>query len=122
MKATDLIRKAFAVSDDFTMKLLEDMRDAPLTQPTPRGGNHPLWVLGHMTWVEGTVPLVIFGEPNPVEDWAQLFAAGTEPVADASVYPSFDEVFKKYRELRREPFSFWIDWAKRAWTVRPNPR
>jgi uncharacterized damage-inducible protein DinB len=100
MKATDLIRKAMAFSDQAVFKLIDDMRDAPLTQPTSRGGNHPLWVLGHITLVEGNIPKVLFGDPNPVEKWAPLFAPGSEPKTDASAYPSFDELLGAYRDLR----------------------
>jgi hypothetical protein len=35
-----------------------------------------------------------------VTHWKSLFAAGTQPMTDASAYPSFDEVMSKYRELR----------------------
>ena len=87
------------VSDQSIMMLLEDLRDAPLTAPTPCGGNHPRWVLGHITFVEGNLPHVIFGEPNPVARWAPLFAPGTEPKTDASAYPPFDELLRTYRDL-----------------------
>jgi uncharacterized damage-inducible protein DinB len=100
MKAIDIIRTALNTSDKATLQLIEDMRDAALTQPTPRGGNHPLWVLGHITLVEGNVPHVLFGEPNPVANWAPLFAPGTEPRADTAAYPSFEEVLRTYRDLR----------------------
>jgi hypothetical protein len=100
MKAIDVIRNAMYLSDRATLQLIEDMRDAALTQPTPRGGNHPLWVLGHITFIEGNVPHVLFGEPNPVAKWAPLFAPGTEPTSDASAYPSFEELLRTYRDLR----------------------
>src|SRR3954464_719809 len=100
MKAIDVVRNALALADRATLALIEDMRDAPLTQPTPRGGNHPLWVLGHITFIEGNIPHVLFGEPNPVEHWAPLFAAGTEPTSDAGAYPAFEEVLRTYRDLR----------------------
>jgi hypothetical protein len=100
MKSIDMIRWALRMTDESTAKLVEDMRDAPLTQPTSRGGNHPLWVLGHLAWVEGGVPQILFGEPNPVEHWAPLFAMGTQPTADATAYPSFDEVLSTFRGLR----------------------
>jgi uncharacterized damage-inducible protein DinB len=100
MKAIDIVRRAYEIGAAATLGLIDDMRDAQLTQPTPCGGNHPLWVLGHLTYVEGNIPRTIFGEPNPVEHWAPLFAAGTEPKADASAYPSFDEVRRKFDELR----------------------
>src|SRR5437016_1215706 len=99
MKAIDVIRTAMQTSDQSIMMLLEDLRDAPLTAPTPRGGNHPLWVLGHITFIEGNVPQVLFSEPNPVERWAPLFAPGTEPKADAGAYPPFDELLRTYRDL-----------------------
>src|SRR5437773_11943126 len=100
MSTIDTVRSTMRICEESTISLIQDMQDAPLTQPTPRGGNHPLWVLGHLTFIEGGVPHVLLGEPNPVERWAPLFAAGTEPKADASVYPAFDEVLRTYRDLR----------------------
>ncbi|HEY7087059.1 MAG TPA: DinB family protein [Tepidisphaeraceae bacterium] len=100
MKAIDVIRTAMQVGENATMRLIEDMQDAPLTHPTSQGGNHPLWVLGHLTWVEGEVPRMLFGEPNPVEKWTPLFAPGTQPTADSSRYPSFDELLRTYRDVR----------------------
>ena len=66
MKAIDLIRQALQICDRAVIGLAEDMRDSPLTQPTPRGGNHPLWVLGHITFVEGNLPHILTGEPHPL--------------------------------------------------------
>ena len=100
MTGMDLIRKTLQMCDQATLGLIEDMRDAPLTQPTPRGGNHPMWVLGHITFIEAGVPSIIFGEPHPLERWAPLFAPGTEPKSDASAYPAFDDVLRTYREAR----------------------
>jgi uncharacterized damage-inducible protein DinB len=100
MKAIDVIRHALETSDRAVLQLVEDMKDAPLTQPTPRGGNHPLWVLGHLTFIEGNVPRILFGEPNPVAHWAPLFAPGTEPRTDAASYPPLEEILRTYRDLR----------------------
>jgi hypothetical protein len=100
MKAIDLIRSALQFSDQVSTALVEDMRDASLTQPTPRGGNHPLWVAGHLAHTEGMLFHFILGEPNPVGHWTELFAAGAEPTPDAGRYPTLDEVLGKYRELR----------------------
>jgi len=100
MKAIDAIRTVLAVSDRATLRLIEYMHDAPLTHPTPRGGNHPLWVLGHITFIEAGLPHILFGDPHPLERWAPLFAPGTEPLKEASAYPSFDELLRAYREAR----------------------
>ena len=49
------VRASGEVSDRLTMGLIADMRDEPLRQPGSAGGNHPLWVLGHLTFVEGNI-------------------------------------------------------------------
>jgi hypothetical protein len=104
MKAIDLIRWALRMTDEATEQLVKDMRDAPLTRSTPGAkggdGNHPLWSLGHLCVIEGGIPQILSGEKNPVERWKPLFASGTQPKADASAYPSFDEVLQTYRRLR----------------------
>ena len=100
MKAIDLIRWAMQMTEEGTAALVADMRNAALTQPTSRGGNHPLWILGHLAFLEGGLQHVLVGERNPVEHWAPLFGTGTQPKADAGAYPPFDEVLATYRDLR----------------------
>lgn len=100
MKAIDLIHRGKQLSDEFTIKFLEDMHDAPMTQPTALGGNHPLWVAGHLAVSEGQIPAMLFGESNPVEHWKPLFDGGTQPTTDASDYPPYEEVLRTYRDLR----------------------
>ncbi|WP_165245492.1 DinB family protein [Paludisphaera soli] len=100
MSAIEQIRWALGLVDESTTRLVGDLRDAPLTRPTPNGGNHPLWVVGHLAVVEGMVPHVVFGEPNPVQHWWPLFGTGSRPSDDAASYPPFDEVLATYRDLR----------------------
>ena len=100
MKAIDLIRWALEQTDEGTNALVADMGDAALVQPTDRGGNHALWSVGHLAYVEGAVTQILSGEPNPVERWKPLFGTGSKPTADAGVYPPFDEVLRTYRDLR----------------------
>jgi len=102
MKAADLIRFAMQLTDQGTAQLVADMREEALTKPVRGGadGNHTLWSLGHLAWIEGGIPQILFGEPHPLEHWAPLFATGTQPSSDASVYPPFDEVLATYRDLR----------------------
>lgn len=100
MKRIDLIRWALTMTDEATDRLVADVRSAPLTQPTSRGGNHAMWIIGHLAYIEGTIGQTFFGEPNPVEHWAPLFAPGSEPKTDPAEYPPFEEVLKSYRALR----------------------
>jgi hypothetical protein len=106
MNAADLIRFAMDMTEQGTAQLVADMRDAALTQPVGGGGggtdgNHTLWCLGHLAYIEGGIPAILFGEHNPVEHWAPLFGTGSRPRGDASLYPPFDEVLTTYRDLRK---------------------
>ena len=90
MKAMDQIRWAMQLTEGGTMRMVEDLRSAPLTQPTPgaqNGGNHALWTLGHLCWIEGNVRYILLGEPNPVTHWKALFAAGQHLPRAARVQP-----------------------------------
>lgn len=103
MKAIDLIKVSLEQSTAWVMELIMDMRDGPTTAPTPNGGNHPLWILGHVTYSEAELrDEFIFGKPNPLAGWKDIFGQGSQPSADASQYPPFDEVAAKFGEIRSE--------------------
>lgn len=100
MSNKEMIQFALHVADKAVLTHLDTMSEAPTQYPTPNGGCHPLWVLGHLTLIEGLIPSVLFGEENAAGQWGHLFGEHTQPVADAGLYPSFAEVRKKYLELR----------------------
>lgn len=109
MKATELIRWALQMTGTGTARLVSDMKEHALAMSTPGAnggdGNHTLWLLGHMAFIEGSVLTILYGEPNPVGHWAHLFATGTTSSTEAAEYPSFDEVLTKYQQIRRETLS-----------------
>ena len=106
MKTTDFVKMSLETSKNFVMALIADMKDAPLTQPTAKGGNHPLWILGHITLAEASILHgYILGEENPLAEWKELFDGGTESVADASRYPAFDELMAKFEKVRARTLS-----------------
>ena len=105
MKAIDAIRTVLKFSD-MGMKHLEGMSDAPLLRPGPWGGNHAMWIAGHLTVVEGRLHQMLQGTPNPVKEWKPLFDWGSEPVDDPAAYPPFDEVLRKFKELRDQTHAF----------------
>jgi hypothetical protein len=100
MNSMNIVRDTLNRCDRATLGLLEDMRDAPLTQPTSNGGNHPYWVLGHLTLVEGRLRQMILGEKSEVENLAPLFEPGSQPRNDGAGYPPYDELLGTYRRLR----------------------
>lgn len=102
MKSKDLIRINLDNSMGFVLRLAEDMKDKSLTFPTPKGGNHPLWVMGHLVYSEGALlQEMMLGESNPLAEWKDIFSNGTEPVADADKYPPFGEVIAKCKEIHQ---------------------
>src|ERR1700742_2692988 len=100
MYTKDAIRYALEMANTGVLGPLASIEDVPTAFPTPNGGCHPLWVVGHLALVEGSIPGVLYGEPNPVECWQTLFGENTEPVADLDAYPPLAEVRAKYSELR----------------------
>lgn len=104
MKTIDYIKMSLETSKMLTLGLLDDMKDAPLTQPTVNGGNHPLWILGHWTYSEANIiNHIILGDENPLIEWKEIFGGGgDDPVTDASHYPSWDELRQKFDEIRAQ--------------------
>ena len=84
MKAIAAIRIALKFSD-MGMKHLGEMSDASLLRPGPWGGNHAMWIAGHLTVVEGRLQQMLHGTPNPVHHWKPLFDWGSARNARARV-------------------------------------
>lgn len=69
MQSIDLIRDNLTKSRHRVLTGVEDMRDHCVVFPTPRGGSHALWVLGHLAHIESlVVRAFILGERNPRVD------------------------------------------------------
>jgi hypothetical protein len=68
--------------------------------PTPRGGAHTLWVLGHLAYIEDLViHRFMLGHANTLASWEPVFD-GDDVSSDVSVFPPFDEVLATCREVR----------------------
>lgn len=101
MKATDFINMALEGSKGWALGLISDMKDAPLTQPTPNGGNHPTWILGHLIHSESNLlDVFILGKENRFPEWQGVFGMKSTPTTDAGQYPSIDELLAKFEEMR----------------------
>ena len=79
MYTKDAIRYSLNMADQAVMRSLETIEDAPLTFPTENGGCHPLWVVGHLAFVEGLAHEMLSGGGNPVAHWAPIFGQDTVP-------------------------------------------
>ncbi|MDA8015955.1 MAG: DinB family protein [Thermoanaerobaculia bacterium] len=102
MQSIDLIRDNLAKSSSRVLLRIEEMADSCLVSPTPGGGPHTLWILGHLAYIEGlVVRWFMLGQLNPLAEWNELFD-GAEVSDDASRYPPFDRVLTRCREMRQE--------------------
>lgn len=90
------LHEALTFSYEWIKPLADDLADAPMTSPTPMRGNHPLWIMGHLTYSTAGLLAMISGESNPYEKWKNLFAGGTQPLSDAASYPSYAEILEAY--------------------------
>jgi len=100
MQTKDALKFALAMSNKAVLSVIDEMSGAATAFPTPKGGCHPLWVLGHLTLIEGSIPAILTGEANPVAQWGALFGDQSQPVADAAAYPPFAEIRATYDRLR----------------------
>jgi hypothetical protein len=61
-------------------------------QPAP-GTNHPLWVLGHLAWVDEFFPAQLGQKPTQLgERWTQQFGMGSTPMGNPKDYPPISEI------------------------------
>lgn len=100
MDSIDLIRENLRTSEQIVLARILDMRDYCMVFPTPRGGCHTLWVLGHLAYIEGQVLLeFMLGGKNPLAHWEELFD-GAEVSEDSKRFPSFDHVLSECKSMR----------------------
>src|SRR5262245_50958515 len=100
MQSIDLLRENLEKSRERVLAHVEDMREHCVVFPTPRGGGHTLWVLGHLAYIEGlVVRRFMLGEDNPLADWEETFD-GADTSGDIDRYPAFDHVLARCREMR----------------------
>ena len=101
MYTKDAILYSLNMADQATQRSLATIEDASLTFPTENGGCHPLWVVGHLAFVEGLTHEMLGGGGNPVAHWAEIFGPDTVPSADAAQYPTLAQVRDRYVQLRK---------------------
>jgi uncharacterized damage-inducible protein DinB len=100
MQSIDLVRDNLRKSRDRVLARVEGMREHCVVFPTPSGGCHTLWVLGHLAYIELlVVRTFMLGEANPLAEWEEVFD-GTDTSGDISRFPPFDAVLAKCREAR----------------------
>jgi uncharacterized damage-inducible protein DinB len=100
MNSIDLIRDNLTKSRDRVLARVEEMRVHGTVFPTPNGGGHTLWTLGHLAYIESLiVDTFLRGEANPLAHWEEAFD-GEDVSGDAARFPPFEEVLATCRAVR----------------------
>ena len=107
MKTREFIQLSLTMSKNWTTQLLESMKTEPLTQPTSQGGNHPLWVVGHLVHAESfLLDECMQGKSHRFPEFQELFGVGTEPQSDATKYPGIDQLLSSYDDVRNDTLAY----------------
>ena len=105
MQSIDLIRDNLTKSRDRVLTRVEEMREHCVVFPTPDGGAHTLWVLGHLAYIEAlVVEGFMLGRRNPLAEWEEIFD-GADVGGDGTQFPPFDQVLAKCRAVRQSTLS-----------------
>ena len=100
MQSIDLIRDNLKKSRDRVLARVEEMREHCVIFPTPNGGAHTLWVLGHLAYIEAlVVEVFMLGRRNPLAEWEEAFD-GADVSGDINQFPPFDQILAKCRAAR----------------------
>lgn len=97
MQSKELLLIANQQCAMMVVPMLEDLRTASLISPTPNGGNHAHWVLGHLVLSEGQFRSTMDGSPNPYEELRPLFGAKSTPSPNVEGYPTYDELLSRLK-------------------------
>jgi hypothetical protein len=116
----DAIRFSLNLAEQSVFKSLAEIDDIPLTFPTEQGGCHPLWILGHLAFVEGLAYQMLAGGENLVAEWAPLFAPDSIPTDDVAKYPPIGKVRARYLHLRDMNLQF-LDSLSETDLDKPTP-
>jgi len=104
-----------------TLGLLEGIEDQQfLHRPLP-GGNHAMWIVGHIACEDDEFLSELAGRKQQLsKPWHDNFGMGSTPSDDASAYPSIAEIKTQLASLR-EQFLGWLQTMPEARLGQPLP-
>ena len=82
----------------YLAKSLENIPDGNFYTRPEKRGNPLIWLLGHVVVNRGEIVEILGGNPA-VGNLADLFARGTKPQGDTSVYPKPQQLLARFMKL-----------------------
>lgn len=108
MNATKLLSMQLEGGRHWLTSLLNDLEgEDTVKQPTDKGGNHALWVIGHIAVAEsGILHGYVMGTESPLSDMNAKFGPGSTPTANVADYPSKEELLGKLDQARQDTLKY----------------
>ncbi len=107
-KVQEIAFERMAWSLGFVKTMLGGIADDQLIARAGGTGNHALWIMGHYATLDDDILAMVTGSSTELsEKYGKLFSNGSEPIDDASVYPSRNELAEAMR-LARERITSWV--------------
>lgn len=94
----DPVLHSFRYANDFLREQVADVSDKQLVALPPGLSNHPVWVIGHLTYSCELLGGVIGVKPWLPASYAKLYGQGSMPVADAQAYGPRAEALTRLAE------------------------
>ncbi|MHB8902596.1 MAG: DinB family protein [Thermoguttaceae bacterium] len=116
------VLRNYAFDLEYLRLLLADIPEDQMCDQPPGLHNHPAWTVGHLCVGAQFANSLLGQETVLPEGWTRLFARGSKPVADRSVYPDKARLLAEFERCHKEVSRTvaTIDEAKLAQET-PNP-
>jgi uncharacterized damage-inducible protein DinB len=112
---------ALAFARRYLNGLLEEFPADKLTAQPVAGGNHAMWIVGHLAYCDDLFMAHLGGPASTFpQEWMPLFKDGSEPVDDPSRYPAPGEL-RKVLDERREALMAWMEGLSDEKLAEPLP-
>jgi hypothetical protein len=98
MQTTAVFAELLKFNIAYLVRMLEGIpKDRYFVRPENKG-NPLIWLLGHLVLNRGEIVELLGGDPA-TRDLSSLFARGTKPDSNSSVYPESEKLMKRYIRL-----------------------
>ena len=112
---------ALGFARQVTLGLLEDIPEDKLLHQLTPGGNHAVWVIGHLTVTDDDFLAKVAGrEAKCSEAWHNLFGTGSKPTDNPGDYPPISDL-RQHLNLRRRELVGWFKSVDEAKLASPLP-
>ena len=107
MTLKDIILRQIEFTRSLTLRRIEHFpKDAHFAR-LPNGGNHFIWLVGHLVWSEDALILTCCGSKSLIPaEMSGFFAYGAKLLEDEDQYPELDQLLDMMGEVHKKVLEF----------------